>query len=87
MGRKPKAGTAGRADNPEDPVAARYPHIAAWILDGWIEVGQTADSPSCVRALDMGGLVWEGQSQYATLDEALQDLDAGIAAWLDERGG
>ena len=83
MGRKPKAGTAGRADNPEDPVAARYLHIAAWVQDGWIEVGQTEDTASFVRALDAGGLVWEGQSRYATLDEALQAL---IAAWLDEIG-
>jgi len=86
MVRKTKARAAGSVGNAEDPVAARYLHIAAWVQDGWIEVGQTEDTASFVRALDAGGLVWEGQSRYATLDEALQALNAGIAAWLDEIG-
>jgi len=33
------------------------------------------------RALDEGGMVWEG-TDYDTLDEAMQALDAGIAEWI-----
>jgi hypothetical protein len=62
---------------------ARYPNIALWVQDGWIEIGRDDYSRSFVRALDIGGLVYEGRSMYASLDEALRDLDAGIAAWLD----
>ena len=40
---------------------------------GWIEMGQDHMSRSFVRALDEGGLVWEGQEDYATLDDALRD--------------
>jgi hypothetical protein len=67
-------------------VESRYPNIAAWVQDGWIEVGRDDYSTSFVRALDIGGMVFEGKSRYASLDEALRDLDAGIAAWLEERG-
>ena len=51
-----------------------YPHITEWVQDrGWIEIGQDERSTSFVRALDIGGLVWEG-----SLDEAFQDLEAGL---------
>ena len=39
-----------------------YPTIARWVLEyGWIEIGHDDMSRSFVRALDEGGLVWEGQ--------------------------
>jgi hypothetical protein len=90
-------GTAGRAKRtvslrqqakkPEpagDSFEARYPHIASWVQDGWIEMGRDDCDRSFVRALDIGGLVWEGDGPYASIDEALRALDAGIAAWLEE---
>ena len=49
---------------------------------GWIEIGLNEFSTSFVRALDEGGLVWEGNDQYASLDDALRALDAGVAAWI-----
>jgi len=67
-----------------DSFAAHYPHIARWVMDGWIEIGRDDCNRAFVRALDIGGLVWEGSAQYATLDKALHALDAGIAAWLKE---
>ena len=63
-----------------------YPNIAEWVQDGWIEIGRDDYSRSFVRALDIGGMVWEGAEEYASLEEALKDLDAGIAAWLEEMG-
>ena len=38
---------------------------------------QDEHSTSFVRALDIGGLVWEG-----SLDEAFQDLEAGLTEWM-----
>ena len=64
-----------------------YPTIARWVQEyGWIEIGQDDMSQSFVRALDEGGMVWEGQEDYATLDAALQDLENGLAAWIREQG-
>ncbi|PPT06833.1 hypothetical protein CKA32_003752 [Geitlerinema sp. FC II] len=42
---------------------------------------------SFVRALDMGGMPWEGRSQYRSLDEALQDLDSALAQILKKLYG
>ena len=62
-----------------------YPTIARWVKEfGWLEIGQDHMSRSFVRALDEGGMVWEGQEHYATLDAALQDLEAGLAAWMQQ---
>jgi len=43
-------------------------------------------SRSFVRALDEGGIVWEGRKSYPTLDAALQALEAGLIAWMQEQG-
>jgi hypothetical protein len=67
----------------DTPAATHYPHVARWVLDfGWIEIGQDDYSNSMVRALDIGGMIWEGKASYATLDAALQDLDQALAAWF-----
>ena len=59
--------------------AADYPHIAAWVPDGLVEIGRTDYTPSFVRALDEGGMIREGPPRYPSLDAALRALDAGIA--------
>lgn len=66
--------------------AAHYPNVAAWVRDGWIEIGHDDYSRFFVRALDIGGMVWEGDEEYASLEEAFQALEAGIADWLEEIG-
>ena len=73
-------GTSSKADTPAE---TNYPHVARWVQDfGWIEIGQDDFSRSMVRALDIGGLIWEGKPSYTTLDAALQDLDQALAAWF-----
>jgi hypothetical protein len=73
-----------RASPTPDGFAATYPYIAAWVRDeeGWIEVGSDEFSASFVRAVYGGGLAWEGEPKYPSMDEALRALDTGIAAWL-----
>ena len=64
---------------------ARYPNITRWIrTQGWIEVGYDGMSPSWIRALDEGGMVWQGGDPTKTLDDAFQDLDKALAAWIRE---
>ncbi len=66
---------------------AKYPHISEWVLGGgWVELGRTDSTNTFARALDEGGMIWEGEASYQTMDEALQALDDGIKEWLDENG-
>lgn len=63
-----------------DSFEARYPNVATWVQGGWIEIGWDGFSRSFIRALDIGGMVWEGAEEYDSLDDALRALDDGIAA-------
>jgi len=64
----------------------RYPNIAGWVRDGWIEIGRDEYSRSFVRVLDSGGLIWEGEEDYETVDETLSAAEAGISVWLEVNG-
>lgn len=89
MPRRPPRSAARPAARPADDsaLAARYPHVAAWVRDSWVEIGRVdGGGPAFVRALDAGGVVWEGAARYRSLDDALAALDAGIAAWRGEQG-
>jgi hypothetical protein len=80
----------GSSEHSERPFERSYPRITRWVKTrGWIEIGEDDYSRSFVRALDGGGMVWEGQeqSEYATIDEMLQALEEGLAAWLREQWG
>jgi hypothetical protein len=73
------------------PFEENYPSIDRWVNDhdGWIELGYVVDSPSnsFVRALDMGGMPWEGRNSYASVDEALQELEDALTEILRELYG
>jgi hypothetical protein len=65
----------------------QYPTIYRFVEEiGWIEIGQHEMSSAFVRAYDLGGTVYEGEDSYPSLEAALQDLEAGIKAYLDENG-
>lgn len=71
-----------------ESVERTYPHIARWVkTQGWIEIGSDDYRSSFVRALDEGGMVWEGAASYPTLDAALRALDAALRDWLREQQG
>lgn len=62
----------------------KYPNIADWTADGIIEIGRPEWGDSFIRVIDEGGVVWEGKRKYATIDEALQEAEQAIMAWLKE---
>jgi hypothetical protein len=67
--------------------ADRYPHIARWVQSGVVEIGWLGfGTPSFIRALDEGGMVWEGTAAYSSLDDAFAALDAGIATFMAKHG-
>ena len=54
------------------------------MADGTLEIGRAEWGRSFIKVLDEGGTVWEGKRSYATIDEALQEAETAIAAWLAE---
>jgi hypothetical protein len=56
-------------------------------LQGWIEVGDIDGCPAMIQVLDMGGLIWEGEASYASLDDAFRAAEEAIAKyWREEMG-
>jgi hypothetical protein len=65
--------------------AELYPNLAYWVESfGWIEMGQDDYSQSLIRVLDIGGMIWESEEEYDSLDAALQEADAAIADWFKQ---
>jgi hypothetical protein len=70
------------------PVEQAYPRVARWVQGyGWIQLGHDDMGRSFVRALDDGGLEWDGAASYACINDALQALDAGLATGLRDQLG
>ncbi len=83
----PDTGSGGTPPHQEPTFEAAYPHLAWWIMGGgWVELGRTDSVRSMARALDEGGMVWEGKDNYTGMDELLRGLDEGIARWTEENG-
>ena len=66
------------------PFDERFPNIAAWVQDGWIELGRDDFNHSFIRVLDIGGMVWEGKDEYESVEAALVDAEAAVAKWFEE---
>lgn len=65
-----------------DDFSGKYPNIAGWIKDGWIEIGRDGHSTSVIRVLDEGGLVWEGGTRHKFMDGILQEAEDAIAEFM-----
>ncbi|MUG95144.1 hypothetical protein F7734_23390 [Scytonema sp. UIC 10036] len=64
-----------------------YPNLCRFVEEiGWIEIGESEQIDSFVRAYDFGGTVYEGKASYPNMEAALQDLDAHIKEYMDENG-
>ena len=67
--------------------SSAYPNIAAWTASyGWIEIGENENSKSFIRALDIGGMLWESKPNHKSFDDALNDLEAAPEKIIDEIG-
>jgi len=82
----PKRSRALAQSSPDASFESRYPHISSWVKDAWVEIGHDDCGRAFVRALDIGGLIWEGTGPYPSMDEALRALDRGIGAWIARHG-
>ena len=57
---------------------------AAWVKDGWIEIGYDENTQSFIRVLDEGGMIWSGRARYTSVDEALAEANGAIETWRVE---
>ncbi|HEV2126738.1 MAG TPA: hypothetical protein VGW38_28605 [Chloroflexota bacterium] len=65
-----------------------YPALSRWVQGaGWLEVGRVDWSRSLIRALDEGGLIWEGGETAPTVSAALAEAESALTAWFDENLG
>jgi hypothetical protein len=65
----------------------QYPTIYRFVEEyGRIEIGLDEVIPAFVRAYDLGGTAYEGKDSYPSMEAALQDLEAGIKAYMEEMG-
>ena len=67
--------------SPQTPgsIDQRYPYLSAWVTGGgWIEIGANEYSTSFVRILDIGGMLWEGDDDYPSLDAAFEAAEAAL---------
>jgi hypothetical protein len=66
----------------------KYPNITYWFTeyDAKITIVYDPESPltSFVKAVDTGGMAWEGKDEYESVDDALEDLEVNIDAYLKE---
>lgn len=86
MTRKNETSSTNKVNSSGDKFAASYPNIVRFIKEheGWVEIGRDEYSRSLVRAVNGGGLVWEGETDYTTMDEAMRALEAGVATWWED---
>ena len=63
-----------------------YPNIAEFVGGhGFVQIGYDDDSPlGYVIAMTMGGMVFDGKAKYKSLEAALEDLEQGVAQWMEE---
>lgn len=73
-----------KVSEPVDYFSVKYPNIAGWVQDGWIEIGRNGYSTSMIRVLDEGGCVWEGGTRHKSMDRILQEAETAIAKWMEE---
>lgn len=66
----------------------KYPNIAQWIQDGTVEIGTDSwgygnGREIVAKAIDEGGVVWEGDD-FKNFEDTLNALEKGIKKWCDE---
>ena len=71
-----------------DYIEQLFTHLARWVKGyGWLEIGQDHYTGSFIRVLDEGGMIWQGDPQYETLDAALHAAEVAVAQWMWQQLG
>ncbi len=63
----------------------KYPLVSEWVEHfGWVEIGYDDNRRSFVRVLDIGGMIWEGDESYESIDAMFNALELAIGAWKEQ---
>jgi hypothetical protein len=66
--------------------AYKYPYITDLINNGGgLSLEYIVDMKIIVFAFDEGGAIWQGKRGYDSIEALLDDAEAGIKKWADER--
>lgn len=66
--------------------AYKYPYITDLINNGGgLSLEYIVDMKITVFAFDEGGAVWQGKKSYDSIEALMEDAEAGIKKWADER--
>jgi hypothetical protein len=58
-----------------------YPNLAYWVESfGWIEIGRDDYSSWLIRILDIGGMIWESEEDYGSVDATLQAAENQVVS-------
>jgi hypothetical protein len=69
--------------------AEKYPQLTAWVSEaGSIEIGYLYDvpDPSFLRIIHYTEVIWCSDKPYASLEEALAEMETAIISWCAEQG-
>ncbi len=66
----------------------KYRNIRMWMADGGIEIGYCDSGYTNVtaRVVDDGGVVWETEETFTSLEAVLDAIEAAIADWCVQTG-
>ena len=67
----------------------RYPKLSAWVKqEGRIEIGYSyhPHDRSFLRVIQYTDLIWSSDQSYASLDEALAEMEDAVGKWCDQQG-
>lgn len=64
----------------------KYPFIASWIRDGQIQVGQFESWEPMAVVIDAGGIIWQVDEEFASLDELFDQMELVIGLWCRQHG-
>ena len=64
----------------------KYPFIASWVVDGQIQIGQTESYEPFAAVIDQGGVIWETDEPFTSMDALFDEMEQGIGRWCKEYG-
>jgi len=64
----------------------KYPYIAELINSGGgLSMEYVQEMKVVAVAFDESGAIWKGKRDYESIEALLEDAEAGIRAWADQR--
>lgn len=67
--------------------SGKYPSLTTFLdNNGKLEIGYSYELEVSVIAFDEGGVVWEGEKHYESLEVLLDEAEQAIETWVSKNG-